>query len=137
MHAFTRPKLIMKLTTAVLRSRPNVSVPMSGTTVRSSPTMPPTKALISISKANCEAFARNPSASTGVVRGGEGATALGDGTAVCSCFQRGGVSRYAASVLIDGNNLLMIRWGWRNTRQDFFNECGSGDLQTGDSGAHI
>src|SRR5215212_851212 len=137
MHAFTTPKLIMKLTTVVLSSRPNVSVPMSGTTVRSSPTIPPTKALISISKANCAAFARNPSASAGVVRDGEGATALGDGTAICSCFQRGGVSRYAAPLLIDGNNLLVIGWSWRNTRQEFCNECRSRKLQAGKSGTHL
>ena len=39
----------------------NSSVPISGTTVRSSPTMPPTKALISTSSANCCQFSRRPS----------------------------------------------------------------------------
>ena len=40
---------------------PNSSVPMSGTTVRSRPTMPPTKALIRTRSENCARFSRRPS----------------------------------------------------------------------------
>ena len=39
----------------------NSSEPISGTTVRSNPTMPPTKALIRISSENCCQFSRRPS----------------------------------------------------------------------------
>ena len=51
-HAFTTPKLTMKETTNVVESILNSSAPISGTTVRSIPTIPPTKALIRTSKAN-------------------------------------------------------------------------------------
>ena len=40
---------------------PNSSVPMSGTTVRSRPTMPPTKALTRTRSENCARFSRRPS----------------------------------------------------------------------------
>src|SRR6266508_460656 len=88
MHALTTPKLMMKLTTVVFSRRPNPSVPIKGTTVRSSPTIPPTQALISISSANCTMLARIPSRSGSVaaVGGCIGATS-GDRTAVCSSFQ--------------------------------------------------
>src|SRR5262245_37229461 len=52
---------MMKLTMTVLRRRPNSSAPRSGTTVRSNPTMPPTKALTTISRANWRQFACKPS----------------------------------------------------------------------------
>ena len=59
-HAFTTPKEAMNEKIAVLKTRPNSSDPTSGTTVRSIPTMPPTKALISISMANCRQFSLSP-----------------------------------------------------------------------------
>ena len=49
-NALTTPKLTMKETTSVVEAMPNSSEPISGTTVRSIPTMPPTKALIRTSK---------------------------------------------------------------------------------------
>ncbi len=59
-HAFTTPKLTMKETMIVAEPMPNSSAPISGTTVRSRPTMPPTKALIRTSKANCGQFSFSP-----------------------------------------------------------------------------
>ena len=44
----------------------NSSEPISGTTVRSSPTMPPTKALIRTSSENCCQFSRKPERDAGV-----------------------------------------------------------------------
>ena len=55
------PKLMMKETTSVVEAMPNASAPISGTTVRSIPTMPPTKALMRTSSANCRQFCFSPS----------------------------------------------------------------------------
>jgi hypothetical protein len=51
----------MKETTIVVEAILNSSEPMSGTTVHSSPTMPPTKALMRTSSENCCQFSRKPS----------------------------------------------------------------------------
>jgi hypothetical protein len=51
----------MKDTTMVVEAMPNSSDPISGTTVRSIPTMPPTKALIRMSSVNCRQFSLSPS----------------------------------------------------------------------------
>src|SRR5829696_4716755 len=59
-HAFTTPKETMNEKIAVLRTSPNSSEPTSGTTVRSRPTIPPTKALTSTSMANCRQFSLRP-----------------------------------------------------------------------------
>jgi hypothetical protein len=53
------PKLTMKETTIVVEVILNSSEPVSGTTVRSSPTMP--KALTTTSRENCRQFSRKPS----------------------------------------------------------------------------
>src|SRR6516165_968232 len=58
--ALTTPKLTMKDMTMVVEAMWNSSAPISGTTVRSSPTMPPTKALTSTSSENCRQFSRSP-----------------------------------------------------------------------------
>ena len=50
--ALVTPKLTMNETIAVFDARPNSRSPMSGTTVRSRPTMAPTKALISTRSEN-------------------------------------------------------------------------------------
>ncbi len=60
--ALTMPKLTMNEVTAAAEASWNVSLPISGTSVRSSPTMPPTNALISTRSANCCQFSRSPSA---------------------------------------------------------------------------
>src|SRR3989304_797532 len=59
--ALTTPKLTMNDTMAVSEVSPNSCSPMSGTTVRSSPTMAPTKALIRTRRENCPRFSRRPS----------------------------------------------------------------------------
>src|SRR5262249_52597504 len=58
--ALMTPKLTMKETTNVVEAILNSSEPISGTTVRSRPTMPPTKALIRTSRENCGQLARRP-----------------------------------------------------------------------------
>src|SRR5690348_10729731 len=58
--ALTTPKLAMKETTKVVEAILNSSEPISGTTVRSRPTMPPTNALIRTSRENCGQLARSP-----------------------------------------------------------------------------
>src|SRR5580700_338109 len=73
---------------AVFDAMPNSCPANSGTTVRSMPTMPPTKALITTSSKNCCQFALRPSWSPfsfpcGVVV----RVVLGDSTAVCSCLK--------------------------------------------------
>ncbi len=60
-NAFTTPKLMMKETTSVVEAIPNSSAPISGTTVRSIPTIPPTKALIRTSNENCRQLSLSPS----------------------------------------------------------------------------
>src|ERR1019366_1871076 len=55
------PKLTMKETTIVVEAILNSSEPIRGTTVRSSPTMPPTNALMRTSSENCRQFSRKPS----------------------------------------------------------------------------
>src|SRR5215213_1201326 len=64
-NALTSPKEAMKEKMAVLRTSPNCSEPMSGTTVLSMPTMPPTKALTSISSVNCRQFSLSPKRTLG------------------------------------------------------------------------
>src|SRR5579863_4294864 len=61
-QALTTPKLTMNETTIVVDAIRNSSEPISGTTVRSSPTIPPTNALTSTSRENCCQFSRRPSA---------------------------------------------------------------------------
>src|SRR5262249_2023872 len=59
--ALVTPKLTMNEMIAAFETRPNSRSPISGTTVRSSPTIMPTKTLISTSRENCPAFSRRPS----------------------------------------------------------------------------
>lgn len=64
-EAFTIPKLTINDRTAVFETRWKSCWPMSGMTVRSCPTIAPTKALMSTSRANCSQFARRPNRTTG------------------------------------------------------------------------
>src|SRR5947208_816545 len=61
MIALVTPKLTMKDVMAVFELRPNSCSPRSGSTVRSRPTMAPTKELRTTSSANCGRFSRSPS----------------------------------------------------------------------------
>jgi hypothetical protein len=59
-NAFVTPKLMINEATTVVDVILNSSDPISGTTVRSSPTMPPTKALTNTSSENWGRFSRSP-----------------------------------------------------------------------------
>jgi len=63
--ALTTPKLMMNEVTATVEASWKVSLPISGTSVRSSPTMPPTKALMTTRRLNCCQFWRSPRAMRG------------------------------------------------------------------------
>src|SRR2546425_2911354 len=73
---------------------------MSGTTVRSSPTMAPTKALTTTSSANWPRLAPRPS------RMGDGVS--GNGAAIGACLQLGGVIRQRAG-FVQGDDAVMVR----------------------------
>ena len=60
-NALMSPKVMMNEKMAVLRTSPNSWEPMSGTTVRSRPTIPPTKAFTRTSSENCPRFSFRPS----------------------------------------------------------------------------
>ena len=73
----------MKETTSVVELILNSSEPISGTTVRSIPTMPPTKALISTSKANCGQFSFSPNRTDEAVCGAAIASVIGSRSGSC------------------------------------------------------
>src|SRR6185312_2586451 len=100
-HAFTTPKLTMKETTSVVEPILNSSAPISGTTVRSIPTIPPTKALIRSSSANCGQFSFKPSLTVG--------TACGADTASLMELGRGG-----RDTRVGGSDLRGLRRRRRN-----------------------
>src|SRR5262245_51473346 len=103
---------MIKLTAAVLSSRPNSCVPISGTTVRSSPTIPPTQALITINSANCTRLARMPSRSDDMaVVGGCIGTTSGDRTAVCSSFQLDRTIDHRTDLIQLGDSRVVRRRG--------------------------
>jgi hypothetical protein len=60
-QALIRPNVMMNEKTTISEPIPNSLVPISGTTVRSRPTMPPTKALMRTRSENCGRFSRSPS----------------------------------------------------------------------------
>src|SRR5437667_2698545 len=78
-RALMTPKLTMKDKTIVVEVMPNSSDPISGTTVRSIPTMPPTKALITMSSANCRQFSLSPSLTDEVACGADATSLTGSG----------------------------------------------------------
>src|SRR3989440_9026916 len=90
-RALTMPKLIMKERTAVVEDRPKTRCPSSGTMLRSSPTMPPTKALTMTRSVNGCQFARRPKRTAGAVGFEVVDGCASDGEAIGSCFQVGDV----------------------------------------------
>src|SRR3989454_6980893 len=98
--AFTTPKLTRKERTTVFETRPKSAWAISGRTVRSSPTMAPTKALTTMSRANWRQLAPRPS------RIGDGVS--GNRAAIGACLQLGGVIRQRAG-FVQGDDAVMVR----------------------------
>ena len=70
MTAFVTPKLTMNEVMAVFEVSPNSCSPRSGNTVRSKPTMAPTKAFSTTRRVNCGRFSRSPSRISVIRRSG-------------------------------------------------------------------
>src|SRR2546430_184683 len=102
--ALTMPKLTRKERTTVFETSPKSAWAMSGTTVRSSPTIAPTKALMTTSSVNWRQLAPRPS------RMGDGVS--GNGAAIGACLQLGGVIRQRAG-FVQGHDAVMVRRWWR------------------------
>src|SRR2546425_6871054 len=111
--ALTMPKLTRKERTTVFETSPKSAWAMSGTTVRSSPTIAPTKALTTTSSVNWRQLAPRPS------RGGDGVS--GDGAAIGACLQLGGVIRQRAR-FVQGDDAVMVRRCWRQPGEDLAHE---------------
>src|SRR2546428_10496961 len=111
--AFTTPKLMRKERTTVFETRPKSAWAMSGTTVRSSPTIAPTNALTTTSSANWRQLAPRPS------RMGDGVS--GNGAAIGACLQLGGVIRQRAG-FVQGDDAVMVRRCWREPGEDLAHE---------------
>src|SRR5712691_12138882 len=99
--ALTMPKLTKKDRTTVLETSPKSARAMSGTTVRSSPTMAPTKALITTRRVNWRQLAPRPSRIGGVVSG--------NGAAIGARLQLGGITVRKRAGFVQGHDPLMVR----------------------------
>src|SRR5829696_1412841 len=110
-NALTTPKETMKESAMVRDARPNSCSASSGTMVRSNPTMPPTKALISTRRLNCCQFSSRPRRTTG-------AAVLGDGTAVGSRLEIGRVAVRQLAGLVEGDDPGVVGWSRRDAGQD-------------------
>src|SRR5215208_2598265 len=122
-NAFTTPKEAMNEKMAVLKTRPNSSDPTSGTTVRSRPTMPPTKSLTSTSMANCRQFSLSPR------RMGEDGTPrltkdpyLACRAAVRAGLQLGGVAFRGYPCPVEFDDALEVRRRGRYPSRDLLRE---------------
>src|SRR5436309_6861874 len=111
--ALTMPKLTRKERTTVFDTSPKSAWGMSGTTVRSSPTMAPTKALTTTRRANWRQLAPRPS------RMGDGVS--GNGAAIGACLQLGRVIRQRAG-FVQGDDAVMVRRRWREPGEDLAHE---------------
>src|SRR2546429_2056602 len=111
--ALTMPKLTRKERTTVFETSPKSAWAMSGTTVSSSPTIAPTKALTTTSSVNWRQLAPRPS------RMGDGAS--GNGAAIGAGLQLGGVIRQRAG-FVQGDDAVMVRRCWREPGEDLAHE---------------
>src|SRR5438034_1237426 len=111
--ALTMPKLTRKERTTVFDTSPKSAWGMSGTTVRSSPTMAPTKALTTTRRANGRQLAPRPS------RMGDGVS--GNGAAIGACLELRGVIRQRAG-FVQGDNAVMVRRCRREPGEDLAHE---------------
>src|SRR5207249_6827184 len=100
--ALTMPKLTRKERTTVFDTSPKSAWGMSGTTVRSSPTMAPTKALTTTRRANWRQLAPRPSRMAGVVSG--------NGAAIGARFQLGGIAVRKRAGFVQCDDPVMVRW---------------------------
>src|SRR2546425_9853450 len=107
--ALTIPKLTRKDSTTVFETSPKSAWAMSGTTVRSSPTIAPTKALTTTSSVNWRQLAPRPS------RMGDDVS--GNGAAIGACLKLGGVIRQRAG-FVQGDDAVMVRRCWRESGED-------------------
>src|SRR2546429_8343033 len=99
--ALTMPKLTKKDRTTVLETSPKSARAMSGTTVRSSPTMAPTKALTTTRRANWRQLAPRPRRIAGV--------GSGDGAAIGARFQLGGITVGKRAGFVQGDYPVVVR----------------------------
>src|SRR3989442_12633262 len=97
--ALTMPKLTRKERTTVFETSPKSAWAMSGTPVRSSPTIAPTNALTTPSSENWRQFAPRPSRMEDDVPA--------DAAAIAARLQVGGVIRNRAG-FVEGNNALTV-----------------------------
>ena len=104
--ALTMPKLTKKDRTTVLETSPKSACAMSGTTVRSSPTMAPTKALTTTRRANWRQLAPRPSRIAGVVSG--------NGAAIGARLELGGITVRKRPSFVQGDDPVMVRWRRRD-----------------------
>src|SRR2546426_7266613 len=111
--ALTIPKLTRKDSTTVFETSPKSAWAMSGTTVRSSPTIAPTKALTTTSNVNWRQLAPRPS------RMGDDVS--GNGAAIGACLKLGGVIRQRAG-FVQGDDAVMVRRCRREPGEDLAHE---------------
>src|SRR5947208_4519458 len=112
--ALTMPKLTKKDRTTVWETSPKSARAMSGTTVRSSPTVAPTKALTTTRRANWRQLAPRPSWM------GDGVS--GNGAAIGACLQLGRVIGQRAG-FVQGDDAVMVRRCRREPGEDLAHEC--------------
>src|SRR5437667_9501304 len=111
--AFTAPKVMRKERTTVFETRPKSAWAISGRTVRSSPTMAPTKALTTTRRANWRQLAPRPS------RMGDGVS--GNGAAIGACLQLSGVIGQRAG-FVQADYAAMVWRCWREPGEDVAHE---------------
>src|SRR5687767_13332094 len=109
--ALTTPKETMKESAIVREARPNSCSASNGTIVRSNPTIPPTKALISTRRLNCCQFSMRP-------RRTAGAPVLGDGTAVRSRLEIRRIAVRHLAGFVEGHDPGVVGRSRRDARQD-------------------
>src|ERR1041385_6392264 len=112
-RAFTAPKLMRKERTTVFEARPKSAWAISGRMVRSSPTMAPTKALITTSSANWPRLAPRPRRMEDC--------GSGNLAAIGARLQLGGVVRKRAG-FVQGDDAVMVRRRRRDSGEKLADE---------------
>src|SRR2546427_687085 len=116
--ALTMPKLTRKERTTVFETSPKSAWAMSGTMLRSSPTMAPTKALTTTRRTNWRQLAPRPSRMAGVVSG--------NGAAIGARLELGGITVRKRAGFVQGDYPVMVRRRRRGPGGDL----GPGNLLT-------